>query len=51
MAVGQVGQLGAAVQPVFAPEISAFEQELALIRSQLKTESIAKEIMPSSWIV
>ena len=40
MAVGRDGQRGVAVLPVFARETSAFEQELAPIRYQVKTESI-----------
>ena len=51
MAVGQVGQRGAAVQTVFAREISAFEQELAPIRYRVMMGSTVMEIMPSSWIV
>ena len=48
--VGQAGQHGVAVRPVFAREISEFEQELALIRSQVQMESIAmKERAPSKW--
>ncbi|KAJ7381189.1 hypothetical protein OS493_004789 [Desmophyllum pertusum] len=50
MAVGQVGRRGAAVPPVFAREISEFEQELAPIRSQVKTEStVTKETVHSKW--
>ena len=50
MAVGQVGRRGAAVPPVFAREIREFEQELAPIRSQVKTEStVTKETVHSKW--
>ena len=48
MAVGPVGLRGVAAQQVFAREISAFEQELALIPSRLKMGSTAMEIVPSS---
>lgn len=48
MAVGPVGLRGAAAQQVFAREISAFEQELALIPSRLRMGSTAMEIVPSS---
>ena len=41
MAVGLVGRRGAAVQPEFAREISASEQELAPVLSPVKTESTA----------
>ena len=51
MAVGPVGLRGAAVQPVFAREISAFEQELAPVPSRRKMESTVMGIVPSSWIV
>ena len=43
MAVGPVGRHGAAVQPEFAREISASEQELAQIRLQVKMESTVME--------
>ena len=51
--VGARGQAGAAVQPVFAREISAFEQELAPIRSQVTMESTATETARSNktaWV-
>ena len=54
MVVGQVGRRGAAVPPVFAREIREFEQELAPIRSQVKTEStVTKETVRSkrtAWV-
>ena len=48
MAVGPIGLRGAAVQQVFALEISEFEQELALTPSRLRMGSTAMEIVPSS---
>ena len=47
MVVGQVGQLGAAALLVFAREISAFEQELALFRYQVKMENTVTETVQS----
>ena len=41
MVLGPAGRHGAAVQPVFAREISALEQEPAPTLSQAKTDCIA----------
>ena len=42
--LGDSGQAGAAVRPVFAREISAFERELAPIRFQVTMEcTVMKE--------
>ena len=43
MAAGQAGPGGVVVQPVFAREISAFEQERAPIQYQVKMGNTAKE--------
>ena len=43
MAAGQAGPDGVVVQPVFAREINAFEQEHAPIQHQVKRELTVKE--------
>ena len=43
MAAGQAGPDGVVVQPVFAREISAYEQERVPIHYQLKMEFIVME--------
>ena len=50
MVIGQVGHLGAAVLLVFAREIRKFEQELALIHSQVMMDSSAREKVLRGWI-
>ena len=50
MEAGPIGLAGAAVLPVFAREISEFEQELAPVQSQVKMGSIVmKETVLSKW--
>ena len=50
MEAGLIGLAGAVVLPVFAREISAFEQELAPIQPQVKMGSIVtKETVLSKW--
>ena len=47
MAAGQAGPDGVVVQPVFAREISAFEQERVPIQYQVKMGPTAKETVHS----
>ena len=51
MVPGQVGRRGAAAQPAFAREISAFEQEHAPIHCQVMMELTVMVKMQSSWTV
>ena len=51
MAAGPDGPAGVAAQPVFAREISEFEQERAPIRYQVKMELIARGIAHNKRIV
>ena len=50
MAAGQVGHSGVVVQPVFAREISAFEQEPAPIHYQVTMGPTVRVRTRSSWI-
>ena len=50
MAAGQIGPAGVVVQPAFAREISAFEQERAPIQYQLMMELTVMETTQSGWI-
>ena len=47
MVAGQIGPGGVVAQPVFAREISAFEQERAPNQYQVKTEFTVRETVHS----